>query len=66
MIKDNIKNVLMNKHTYNCSSLDSGYKVILNHESCLMSNMDKYIKYLASISNVKCFDLELKLETKKR
>ncbi len=44
-----------------CTSKDGGFKSILEESSLMKNNVKDYFKYLADISKLKCFDLELNL-----
>ena len=52
------------KDLYHCDSPDGGFKNIGDKNGFLQEKVKKYIRFLAKISGLKVFDLEMKLEKK--
>ena len=59
--KKDTENLL--KNTYKCESPDGGYKNICDDAGFLQAHVQKYIQFLAEISELAIFKLNMKLET---
>ena len=52
------------KNTYKCESPDGGFKNICDANGYLHENVKNYIQFLARVSGLKLFDLNMKLDAK--